>query len=107
MTTNAQRLGQFVVFIFAAPVVIGWFFALIIWRAWWLYPAWAWFAVPAGAQPLTFKLFFGFLFLITSIRVSYTEKSNERINWPVTFRASIIMPILAWAVLWLVHYFAS
>lgn len=69
------------------------------WRAWWLYPAWAWFLVPLGLPSVTFWHFTALMFMLTVVtQRTDVRKDDRKIDWAVCV-ASFLWPIAAWVLL--------
>ena len=89
--------------VFAFPFLLVLSVAVIAWRAWWMYPAWAWFIVPLGAPQITFWHFTGLLFLVTSITQHFDTHEDKRKNsWPAMIIGAL-WPILVWTTMWWIH----
>jgi uncharacterized BrkB/YihY/UPF0761 family membrane protein len=87
------------VFVVALPVMIGLGILAVMWRAWWLYPAWAWFLVPLGLPGIRFWHFTALLVLVSALiyRVD-TKKDERKTDWGVII-VGFLWPILSWAIL--------
>lgn len=83
------------------PLILGVAILGIFWRTWWLYPAWAWFAVPIGAPAISFWHFAG-LITFVSMLTAHTDnyKETRQIDWTKVV-ISWLAPIITWALLWL------
>lgn len=70
----------------------------VMWRAWWLFPAWAWFLVPLGVPQVAFWHFAGLLLLVDTLKRVDVKKDDRKYEW-----ASIVVvfcwPIVAWALM--------
>lgn len=83
------------------PLLIGLALLTLIWRAWWLYPAWAWFIVPLGAPQISFWHFAALTF-IAGIYTAHTDyrKDERGINYAAWISNLLIWPPLAFVILW-------
>lgn len=74
----------------------------LLWRSWWLYPAWTWFLVPLGLPTITFWHFTALTFLVGVFTTHIDTKKDERpTNWPV-ISVMFVWPVVTWAILrWL------
>lgn len=76
--------------------------ANILWRAWWLYPAWTWFVVPIGAPAITFWHFTGLMLLLSIVTHQIDTKEDERKEAWTSWIVGYTWPVVAWVVLrWL------
>jgi hypothetical protein len=100
MKVNGQTVSAFtalaaltVVAIAGTAVILS-----LLWRAWWLYPAWAWHVEPLGMPSVSFWHFAALLLLVDVVTYRVNEKKDNA-NW---FNVAIqfALPMLAWAVLW-------
>lgn len=85
----------------AIPSAIGAGLLILIWRVWWLYPAWDWYLVPLGLPRITFWHFAG-LTMLVGIYTLHTDykKDNRPIEWASWVVNVILWPPVAWAILW-------
>jgi phosphoglycerol transferase MdoB-like AlkP superfamily enzyme len=84
----------------AVPLILIMVILALMWRAWWLYPAWAWFIVPLGLPAITFWHFAALVFLVNLLMHQMSTKKDERKeDWPVLIMA-FLWPALAWALMW-------
>jgi hypothetical protein len=100
MSEIFAAIGLFVVAIPAA-LLAGVLFA--IWRAWWLYPAWAWFLIPLGVPNISFWHFTALQVLITTLTKHIEDKKDDRkTDWTKLIIIPLLMPVFAWVVMrWL------
>lgn len=99
-------MRDFLVVIGAVVVFIPFIFALsltmLLWRAWWLYPAWGWYLVPLGLPPISFWHFTALVFLVGVLTQHMDTKEDDRkTSWGAVF-VSFFWPAIIWAILrWL------
>lgn len=80
-------------------VLVGLVIVAVMWRAWWLYPAWGWFVVPLGAPQIRFW-HFAALMLFISVLTNHTDtKKDERKEDWGKLAVILIGPPLTWALL--------
>jgi hypothetical protein len=74
----------------------------LMWRAWWLYPVWAWFLVPLGLPAISFWHFAALLLLISLLTVHDNIKKDDReVSW-IAVAVSFMFPMIAWVTMrWL------
>lgn len=88
--------------VLALPIVFGIIIGLLVWRSWWLYPAWSWFIVPLGAPAISFWHFMALTFLLGILSSQVETKKDDRPEDPKIWASKFCMPIIAWVVLkWL------
>lgn len=81
------------------PVMLGMALLVAIWRAWWFYPAWAWFVVPLGVPQIAFWHFAALLIFVNAATAHFDEKKDERkTDWAKVATAAAA-PIFAWVLL--------
>lgn len=90
----------------AVPIVFALAYLLLMWRVWWLYPAWEWFFVPLGLPPITFWHLAGLLVLVevTTRPTPKTAKNDEK-DWQQFF-TGILTPPFAWLIFWAIQNYA-
>lgn len=94
---------KWVAAILAAVVVVP--FALVLsvllvaWRAWWLYPAWAWYVVPLGVRQVSFWHFAALLFLAGTLTQHVETKKDDRPNDKSSLITVVLLPVFAWVML--------
>lgn len=72
-----------------------------LWRAWWLYPTWAWYVVPLGAPAIAFWHFAALLILVSALHNTNIHKDERKIDWS-TYVIVFLWPVAAWVILrWL------
>jgi len=97
MNKILSGIGAFVV---AVPILVCIGVLVIMWRTWWLYPAWAWYVEPLGIPPITF-----WHFAALSILISYfthqneTKKDERKEDWSKWSARFANAPII-WVILW-------
>jgi hypothetical protein len=80
------------------PFVFGLALLIILWRTWWLYPAWAWFIVPLGAPAISFYHFAALMvFVGTQIPDNDTRKDDRDIEWEKIL-GKVIAPIFIYGL---------
>lgn len=90
------------VLVVAIPAILGLLILSMIWRAWWLYPAWRWFVVPLGLPQISFWHFVGLVFFLGVLTHKVDTKKDERKEQWESHLLLFLWPILAWAILrWL------
>ena len=97
MTNFFAAIG---VFVLALPIVMLLGILVIMWRTWWLYPAWEWYIVPLGVPSIAFW-HFAALLLLSSVLFHRDEskKDDRATDWGKT--AAIFMwPVIVWVMLW-------
>ena len=96
-----EAIGVIVV---AAPLVFLLTLVSVLWRAWWLYPAWAWLIVPLGAPTISFWHFSALLMLAASVASNNDAHEDTRpVDWSKVIFI-LLLPVLTWAVVrWLVR----
>lgn len=80
------------------PAVLALSLFAVMWRSWWLYPAWAWFIVPLGLPAISFWHFTALLFLVQSLQSTDVKKNDRGVDWTI-FTLHYLWPIAAWALL--------
>ena len=81
------------------PVILGLSILLVMWKAWWLYPAWAWYLVPLGLPQITFWHFTALLFLLSTLTGHVSlKKDNRPTDWGAVVTLNL-WPMIAWAIL--------
>ena len=90
-----EVLGVLVV---AVPVVLGLALLGVMWRAWWLYPAWGWFLVPLGLPPITFWHFTALVVLIDAMKTVEVKKDERKMEWPLVV-IGLLWPMVAWVMM--------
>jgi hypothetical protein len=91
------------IFVIAFPILLILSILSLMWRAWWLYPLWAWFIVPLGARPITFWHFTALIFIVNIITTKNDFKKDDR---PTDWSGMVIAffwPIMLWAILQWMH----
>lgn len=100
MNTFLSTIGATVIIV---PIVLVIAIGAILWRAWWLYPAWAWFIVPLGISQISFWDFAALLTLISIVTGHADFKKDDRpVDWSKAASA-LLLPITTWAILWWLH----
>jgi hypothetical protein len=82
--------------------IIGLIVLSLLWRAWWLYPAWQWFLVPLGVPQISFYHFAAIVYLIGTL-TAHTDvhKDDRPFSWS-SFVALWTAPVIVWFILrWL------
>ncbi len=82
----------------AVPFVIILMALGVMWRSWWLYPAWGWFLVPLGVPPISFWHFAALLLLVDALRSVDTKKDERKSEWG-SIVIVFLLPILVWALM--------
>jgi hypothetical protein len=95
MSEILTSIGALVI---GTPIIMGIILAGITWRAWWLYPAWAWFIVPLGAPSINFWHFAALLLLLDTMKTISVKKDERKTEWG-SIVVIILWPIAAWALL--------
>lgn len=91
------------VFLVAFPLLVVVGVLGVAWRAWWLYPTWAWFIVPLGAPAISFWHFTALIFIIGVLTVHPDMKKDDRkVEW-AGYINLLVWPIVAWAILRWMH----
>lgn len=87
-------------FVIVLPLAIGMALLTLIWRTWWLYPAWGWFIVPLGVRPITFWHFAALIFLghVLTLQTD-TKKDDRETDW-TKLASGFIWPVFVWVMLW-------
>jgi hypothetical protein len=78
----------------------------VLWDAWWLYPAWGWFAEPLGLRHISFWYFIGVLLLIRGLgRDQMPTKGPDwtRSQWGTYLGGALVGPILVYLFLRVLH----
>jgi len=92
-------VGAFIIMIIPLTVlsILG-----LLWRTWWLYPAWAWFMVPLGLPVITFWHCAGLLLLVNILTMHFDHHKDERkVDW-YSYLGLFIQPMVIWVMLrWL------
>ena len=97
MSKFLTTIGAIVV---AGPFIFGLLILAIMWRTWWLYPTWEWYVVPLGVRQVSFWHFAALMFLISVFTAHTSHKKDDRpMDWS-SMLASLITPMLIWALLW-------
>jgi hypothetical protein len=91
------------VVVISFPLIIGTAILIATWRAWWFYPAWAWFIVPLGAPQITFWHFTALLVLVSVLTNHDDHKKDDRQTEWSKVLAYVVMPIFVWCTLWWMH----
>lgn len=90
--------------VIAAPFILAISILAILWRAWWLYPAWGWFLVPIGAPQISLWHFMALMFILATItHQSNTKKDERKEDWSSLLGVAILYPVLVWLILWFIH----
>ena len=90
--------------VIAIPIIIIIGVLGIIWRAWWLYPAWGWFLVPLGVHQISLWHFTALMFLLATLtHQSNTKKDERKEDWSSMLGVVVLYPIVAWLILWFIH----
>jgi len=71
----------------------------MLWQAWWLYPAWAWYLVPLGLPVVSFWHFMALILLVRATTIQYT-KDEEDPDWSRRLGTALFAPVIAWGMLW-------
>lgn len=82
----------------AVPLVVGSALLAVMWRSWWLFPAWSWFIVPLGVTPIAFWHFAALLLLTDTFRHISTKKDERETEW-ASVGVSFLWPIVVWVLL--------
>jgi len=91
------------VLVIAIPFITAMLVLGLLWRAWWLFPAWGWFVVPLGVSPITFWHFTALIFFGSVMTTHIDMKKDERkIEWGAA-PVIILWPILTWVLLRWMH----
>lgn len=86
--------------VLAIPFLLGILILGIMWRAWWLYPAWGWFIVPLGVPAISFWHFTALTFLISLITMHTDDKKDDRkTDWNTKLIVAFLWPVVAWLLL--------
>lgn len=83
----------------ALPLLLGLALLVLMWRSWWLYPAWGWFVVPLGLPAIRFWHFVALTFLVGTITAHSDEKKDERPTDWGKVAVGFLWPIVAWVFL--------
>lgn len=94
-----NAIGIVIAFAVLFPLVLGLLVLGLLWRAWWLYPAWGWFVVPLGLPPLSYWHFTAIVFLVGVLTNHVDTKKDERATDWVAIVVLFFWPILAWALM--------
>jgi hypothetical protein len=84
----------------AIPLLIGLGLLILMWRSWWLYPAWGWFVVPLGFPAIRFWHFVALTLLVGSITATSDngKKDDREVDWSKVV-VSFLWPIVVWVLL--------
>jgi len=92
-------LAFFGLLVVAVPAILGLALLGIMWRAWWLYPTWAWFVVPLGGRAIPFWSFAALLFLAQIATHATDDKKDDRpMDW-AKLAIGLLWPMVAWVLL--------
>jgi len=94
-------------FLVAVIVTAPFLFVLLIagsaWRAWWLYPIWAWFIQPLGVPSISFWHFTALQLLVGLLTTHTDEKKDDRKhNWVAT-GVALLLPIMMYFIFMWLH----
>lgn len=78
------------------PLLLGFVVIMTLWRAWWLYPAWAWFIVPLGVRPISFWHFTALMYLISVLTLHTDTKKDERPTQWAAVVTIMLVPVIYW-----------
>jgi|SRR5580765_6914342 len=74
--------------------------ASVTWKAWWLFPAWAWYLVPLGLPQISFWHFTALFFLVDTLtRHMDIKKDTRPFDWSTAIFGTMLWPMLAWLIL--------
>lgn len=81
------------------PLILGLLILGLMWRAWWLYPAWGWFLVPLGVPAISFWHFTALSFLVSTLTMHTDDKKDDRKTDWNKLAMTLCWPIFTWAIL--------
>lgn len=93
-------LGAIVVSI---PFILVFGVAGMLWRSWWLYPAWSWFLVPLGIKDVSFWQFTAITFFVSTIMSHAGIHEDKRPISGISISMLFIMPVIAWGIMKWLH----
>lgn len=72
---------------------------VMMWRAWWLHPAWEWYIVPLGVPQVSYWHFIALVFFFNTLTMKHDTKKEDKVQWAGVLTLSFVWPIVAWALL--------
>ena len=102
---NPLAVWAFTTVLIAGMISIGAIIGLLagLWKAWWLFPAWAWFLVPLGVPQISLIGFMGLSVFINAVRPAAPNKKGEKDDWSNIMIGWVIGPVFSWFFLWFIH----
>jgi hypothetical protein len=101
----SRIMAAFFGFLLGVPALIGLVLLGVVWRTWWLFPAWAWYVVPLGVRQISFWHFAALTALIGTLTHSTgdTKKDDRQPDWAKMIITPLLTPVFAWMLLWWLH----